>query len=215
MPQTISAAASARQVLVKRVQAGKLLPGDRLDEASLTTELNVSRNTLREAFRLLAQDGYAVHEPHRGVFIRTIHPEQAHHVYQARRFLECGALREVAADPTLLSPSALDQALAAVERAEAASRRSRWQQVGTANSQVHDALAGVGGNSIVQRMVGDLMVDMRLLFLSLGSPASVHARYVAENRTVVELARAGEFARAAVALEAYLLAAERHLVNPT
>lgn len=213
MTHAQSAAASARDTLVAQIQAGVHKPGDRLDEVSLTSDLRISRNTLREAFRLLAHGGYAVHKPNRGVFVRQIPAAQAHHVYEARRFLECGTLRELAVDSSALNADALDVARRAVDIAEQAAAVGDWQQVAAANTAFHEALAAVAGNDTVASMVADLMVDMRLLFLGSGSAASVHGRYVAQNRQVVELMTVGEFARAAVALDLYLLEAERHLVD--
>ena len=48
---------------------GELTPGERLSEARLSADLGVSRNTLREAFRLLTREGLARYEPNRGVFV--------------------------------------------------------------------------------------------------------------------------------------------------
>ena len=47
-------------------------PGVQLSEVALAQQYGVSRNTLREAFRLLARDGLVEHVPHRGVFVRTM-----------------------------------------------------------------------------------------------------------------------------------------------
>ena len=212
MVRAPSAAATARDSLIRQIHAGEVAPGERLDEVQLADTLAVSRNTLRETFRLLANAGYVTHEPHRGVFVRAVTVAEAHNVYQARRFLECGTLRELAVDPTLLAPQALDAARAAVDRAEVAKGASDWALVGDANTEFHEALAGVAGNLVVVRLVRQLMVDMRLLFLSLASPAHVHGSYVTQNRTIVDLVGAGEFARAAVALETYLLASEEQMM---
>ncbi|RIX69524.1 GntR family transcriptional regulator, partial [Acidovorax cavernicola] len=46
----------AEQLRLKIVQ-GVLSPGMRLSEQALADELTVSRNTLREAFRILTKDG--------------------------------------------------------------------------------------------------------------------------------------------------------------
>lgn len=46
--------------------------------------LGVSRKTLREAFRLLAHERLVVHEPHRGVAVRTL---DAADIYAIRRLV--------------------------------------------------------------------------------------------------------------------------------
>ena len=62
-----SLAERAAQILRRCVVEGRL-PGTQLREERLVTSMGISRNTLREAFRLLAHDGLLVprltfHEP--------------------------------------------------------------------------------------------------------------------------------------------------------
>lgn len=213
MKHAPGAAWTVRNDLVERIRGGDLRPGEKLDEARLADELNVSRNTLREAFRLLAADRYVRHEPHRGVFVRTVPVAMGAHIYQTRRFLESGALRELAIAPDTLDVAVLAAAANAVEVAEAAQMRGEFTQVGSANTEFHLALTGLGGNRVAARLLTSVMVDMRLLFLGVGSPEEVHARYVSENRRILQLVTLGEYARAAVVLETYLLGAERHLLR--
>ena len=48
------------QALRQKIIAGELLPGARLSERELTSQLDISRNTLREVFRLLTRKGCCV-----------------------------------------------------------------------------------------------------------------------------------------------------------
>ena len=57
--------------LRRRIIAGEFAPGTRLSETSLAELLGVSRNTLREAFRVLSQQGLVEHVPHRGVSVAS------------------------------------------------------------------------------------------------------------------------------------------------
>lgn len=214
-PAALGVVASIRQAILD----GGQRPGTRLDEVSLGAEHGVSRNTLREAFRLLAHDRLVEHHPHRGVFVRTVTTDEAHDIYAARRMLEIGALRD-AATRRAERPDAAEVAadLERLERTvadgEAARAAADWSAVGTHNGAFHVALTALAHNAVIDRLIETLIIEMRLLFLSVGTPFEVHDRYLDENRRIVELVRAGELARAAIALETYLLAAERHLVGP-
>src|SRR3954454_3634165 len=64
-----STAERVAELLRHRVIEGDLPPGTRLSEEQLVEVLHVSRNTLREAFRLLTHEGLLVHHLHRGVFV--------------------------------------------------------------------------------------------------------------------------------------------------
>lgn len=192
---------------------GQLPPGSHLDEAGLVGELGISRNTLREAFRVLAHEGVVEHRPHRGVFVRRIERAEGRHIYAARRHLECGALRDLALRDEPVDTALIDLVDAAVTRAETARERGDWRAVGNANADFHLRLAALGENPIVERMMRTLTVEVRLLFLGTGDPLEVHARYIDENRRILELVRAAHFVRAAAAMELYLLRAEAHIVN--
>ena len=67
-----STAERVADVLRRRITDGDLPPRTHLSEEQLIEVLRVSRNTLREAFRLLSHEGLLVHELHRGVFVREL-----------------------------------------------------------------------------------------------------------------------------------------------
>jgi DNA-binding GntR family transcriptional regulator len=58
------------EVLKNLILAGELKPGERILEAKLATELNVSRAPIREALLLLAQHGFVTIRPQRMIFAR-------------------------------------------------------------------------------------------------------------------------------------------------
>ena len=80
-------------LLRERISAGGLPPGTQLAEHAMAETLGVSRNTLREAFRLLAHEGLVVHRPHRGVFVHTLEAADVRDIYATRRLVECAAVR--------------------------------------------------------------------------------------------------------------------------
>lgn len=229
VPTPTPGTAPALDVVVDRLRQSVLdglrRPGDRLDETRLGRELGVSRNTLREAFRVLAHEHLVEHRPHRGVFVRRLGRREAHDVYVTRRLLECGALREAAsrsaavgADP--VARQALEaewvphlaELAEAVRSGERAAEVDDWEGVGTANGRFHLALARLAGNDVVDRTLRGLLTEMRLLFVDVASARAVHEPYLPDNARIAGLVLAGDLVRASVALEEYLLRAERHLV---
>lgn len=216
--------------LRSEIWRGEHRPGSRLDEASIAARLGLSRNSLREAFRLLAHERLVVHEPHRGVFVRVVDAEAARQIFQVRRHLECGALQDAmvrlararavlsgATDPdgqaeaqAVLDAwvSTLDVAEAAVIEAEEAAAVQAWGEVGTHDVEFHLAIVRLAGNDTFTRIMNTLMTEVRLRFLHVGDERDVHGPWIAENRRVLALLRAGDGARAAWALEAYLVRAE-------
>ncbi len=61
--------------LIDGITKGRFVPGQRLVESDLTTELGISRGPLREAMQLLAARGLLELIPNRGARIKNLHPE--------------------------------------------------------------------------------------------------------------------------------------------
>ena len=92
---TISALAPRlAEAIRNKLIAGELKPGQRLSEVKLSSDLQVSRNSLREAFRLLTKEGLLRHEPNRGVFVEIPSMASIIDIYRVRRLIECRALAQ-------------------------------------------------------------------------------------------------------------------------
>jgi DNA-binding GntR family transcriptional regulator len=86
--------AQVQRLLRDLLLDGSLEPGTRLREAQLAASLGVSRNTLREALRGLAEQGLVTHHPHRGVVVTDLSEDDVADLYRLRAVLETAALRE-------------------------------------------------------------------------------------------------------------------------
>jgi DNA-binding GntR family transcriptional regulator len=187
-------------VLRRRITEGDLPPGSRMSEESLVRVLRVSRNTLREAFRLLTHEGLLVHQLHRGVFVRALDEDDLVDLYRLRRTVECAVLRSL----TSLAPDALQPLQDDVAAAELSADGGRWGAVGTANMSFHCHLVGLAGSRRLDEVMARLLAELRLAFSAVASPEHLHAPYVRRNRALLALLEAGQYERAAVELDAYL-----------
>lgn len=76
---------------------GTLPPGTRLVEQELAQQYSVSRLPVREALRILHNEGLVEHLPTRGVVVRTLDRRQVSELYDLREALEVLAARQAAA----------------------------------------------------------------------------------------------------------------------
>jgi DNA-binding GntR family transcriptional regulator len=196
-------------ILRQRITEGMFEPGTRLSEESIGAALGVSRNTLREAFRLLSHERLLVHELNRGVFVRRLTAGDVVDLYRVRRLVECAAIRHA------LRPS--EEALAALREAvgsaEQAAEELRWEDVGTANMRFHQAIVQMAGSTRLDEMMGQLFAELRLSFLAMKNPRAFHEPYLWRNRDILKLVEAGDAAGAEGLLDSYLADAERQLVQ--
>ncbi|MDA7999789.1 MAG: FCD domain-containing protein [Alphaproteobacteria bacterium] len=75
------------EAIEQMVITGALTAGDRINESTLAAQLNVSRGPVREACRSLEKAGLLVSRVNRGVFVRTVSPEEARELYEIRAAL--------------------------------------------------------------------------------------------------------------------------------
>src|SRR5687768_18510115 len=67
---------------------GHFEPGQRIHEKTLSEQLGVSRTPLREAFKVLATEGFLEPLPHRGAAIASLVAEDLEHMFTVIGALE-------------------------------------------------------------------------------------------------------------------------------
>lgn len=203
-PSATNLAESVAHTIRQHLIAGDLRAGQRLSEATLSQQLDISRNTLREAFRILIKEGLLRHEPHRGVSV--VEPSMADiiDIYRVRRLIECTALEK--AWP--LHP-AHKRMQSAVEQAQQALEAKDWRTVGSANMSFHAAIVSLSDSERLSAMFEHVSAELRLAFGMLEEPAYLHAPYVPLNTRVLRLLIEGQTAAAARELDTYLVQSER------
>jgi DNA-binding GntR family transcriptional regulator len=208
-----SSAERAANVLRRSITEGALPPGAQLSEVELTEVLEVSRNTLREAFRLLTHEGLLVYKLHRGVFVPELDERDVVDLYRLRRVLEVDVIRGLADRDPALPAERLEPLHQDVETAEAAAAVGRWAAVGTANMWFHRHLIGLADSRRLDDITGRLLAELRLLFHVIATPRDLHEPYIQRNRGIFELLEERDYERAAATLNEYLLDSEQGLLD--
>ncbi|HET7304120.1 MAG TPA: GntR family transcriptional regulator [Segeticoccus sp.] len=204
-----STAQRVAAILRDHVTEGRLLPGTRLSEEDIGVALGVSRNTLREAFRLLTHERLLVHEFNRGVFVRTLSADDVRDLYRLRRLLESAAVRAA----TDASPAELAAVREAVEEGERAAAAGDWYAVGTANMHFHQALAGLTRSARFEDTMRQVLAELRLVFHVMADPWAFHEPYLQRNRDLYELLAQGLVSAAEESLVHYFDVAEKQLLD--
>ncbi|MGY0066106.1 GntR family transcriptional regulator [Streptomyces sp. QTS137] len=194
-----STAERVSDILRSRIAEGYFPPGTRLPEDGIGGALGVSRNTLREAFRLLTHERLLVHELNRGVFVRVLTVEDVEDIYRTRRLVECAVVRGLR-EP----PRRLDALSAAVRKARAAAREGDWNAVGTANIHFHRELVALAGSERTNELMRSVFAELRLAFHVVDEPRRLHEPYMARNADILRALRSGQRDQAEALLAGYL-----------
>ncbi|MFF9240158.1 GntR family transcriptional regulator [Streptomyces sp. NPDC014776] len=194
-----STAERVSDILRSRIADGFFPPGTRLAEDSIGGALGVSRNTLREAFRLLTHERLLVHELNRGVFVRVLTVEDVEDIYRTRALVECAVVRGLG-EP----PYALDGLAAAVAEGERAMAENDWKSLGTANIHFHRELVALAGSERTNEVMRSVFAELRLAFHVVDDPRRLHEPYLTRNRQLLQTLRDGNRDGAERLLAVYL-----------
>ncbi|MEV5971298.1 GntR family transcriptional regulator [Streptomyces sp. NPDC051921] len=194
-----STAERVADILRTRIAEGFFPPGTRLSEDSIGGALGVSRNTLREAFRLLTHERLLVHQLNRGVFVRVLAVDDVADIYRTRRLVECAVVRGLGAPPF-----PVDGLVAAVAEGERAARDEDWKGVSTANIHFHRELVALAGSARTDELMRGVLAELRLAFHIVDDPRGLHEPYLLRNREILDALRAGDRNRAEHLLARYL-----------
>ncbi|HEX5993956.1 MAG TPA: GntR family transcriptional regulator [Jiangellales bacterium] len=200
--QTMSVASSTYERLHTMVVTGTLVPGTRLAEIPLASELGVSRPTVREALRRLESSGLA-HSDGRSLRVAHMSETDLHSALLMRASLE--ALHaELAADRVArgeVAPAQLRRLVQIADRAEEATKTGDTRAAVRHNRDFHQAIDALA-DSPVSAAALDGLWD-RILVTTRRSLATQQRRSTvnAEHRELIGAITDGDAAAAsAIAL---------------
>ena len=197
---------------VKAIEAdiisGHYHPGEHLSEALLAKKLSVSRNTLREAFRMLTKNGLIEYRANRGVFVTVPDFNTIIDVYRLRKIIEVGSVRNVH-----FPHSAIFMMEKVVGKAEKLCEEKKWQDVGTADMEFHQLLVSLSNSPRLNRLFAELTVELRLIFGLISDLRSLHQPFVAMNRNIVNCLKKEKAKKAAKLLGDYLKQSEKMIIE--
>ncbi|MFJ4714845.1 GntR family transcriptional regulator [Streptomyces sp. NPDC088785] len=194
-----STAERVADILRTRIAEGFFPPGTRLSEDSIGSALGVSRNTLRESFRLLTHERLLEHRLNKGVFVRVLSVDDVRDIYRTRRMIECSVVRSLG-EP----PYALDRVAAAVEDGRRAAGARDWKGVSTANIHFHSELVALAGSERTDELMRSVLAELRLAFHVVDDPRRLHEPYLARNAQLVRALADGRRDEAETLLAHYL-----------
>ena len=160
---------AATRRLRAEILSGALGPGERLIEEQICQRFAISRAPLREAMRLLAQQGLVEHLPRRGARVTTWSPEDVRQLFEVRAVLERHAV--LTALPLAPSPGVdpLRDVRRHLERMRTAQEAGDELAKDDAHRDFHAAIVALAGNR-------QLDLALEPVLLKLQRPMAVNLR---------------------------------------
>jgi DNA-binding GntR family transcriptional regulator len=157
----VSLAELALRRLRAEILSGALAPGERLVEEHLTRRFGTSRAPLREALRLLGEQGLVEHLPRRGVRVAELSDQDVDELFGLRDVLERFAVQTALADgpPPPGRLAGLTSALDGIERAV---RHDDPLGRAEAHRRFHLALVALAGHQHLLRVYEPVILKLQL-----------------------------------------------------
>jgi len=203
----VSVADQVASVLRQKILNGELRPGTPLQEVPLAESLGVSRNTMREATRILSLENLLKRSVHRGVAVSQLSLKDVQEIYHLRRMLEISGVLAAKDNRCEVLP----ELRSAVECYELAVRERDWLRAVGFDLQFHSLLIRFHCNrrleSFYQRVIGELRMGMVLVDRSHDDPSGL----IPVHRKMYQSLAAGKLKQCAAILAQHLDDSESRL----
>ena len=185
----------------------RLMPGTKLVEQQIADIFEVSRTVVRQALNQLSRDRLVTLEPARGAFVATPSIDEARQVFQVRRLVEAGMVRQLAAQ---ITDRQVDQLRAHLRDERQAVVRSDVSGRTRLLADFHVVLARLLGNEVLAELIADLLSRSQLIALMYQSSHSAeHSQH--EHVDIVDALAKRDGRAAARLMEQHIEAVERNL----
>jgi DNA-binding GntR family transcriptional regulator len=202
----VSTAEQVASLVRDRILRGDIKPGTSLREVVMAAAIGVSRNTLREALRILIQEGLVRHTVHRGITVTELGLDSVGDIYRIRKLLEISAV-----ETGSLTPRALDSLRDAVDRLEKAAEDRDLPALVEADMRFHHSLMGLLQSERLEGFFWNLLSELRLGLVAMDRASSDVRRMSGEHRKLYRLLKAGKRKECARLLRTHLEDSERML----
>jgi len=134
---------------------GELKAGDKISEQALCTRFGVSRTPLREALKVLANEGLLILSPNRGASVARVSPEEVDELFPIMGAMEALAGEAACAQATdedIATVQAMHDEMIEAYRAGDAAHYLRL------NRRIHEVFFEIAGNTALTQFYQTLMV---------------------------------------------------------
>jgi DNA-binding GntR family transcriptional regulator len=185
-----------------------IMPGQRLQEATLALQLGVSRTPVREALARLESDGLVAADG-RSFIVPVLSDADVDEIYELRSLLEPAALAQVAAAAT--KPGTLARIAEALRTAEAADADNDAEAFIEANARFHAGWHDLVANRRLLRAIALNAGHVRYLRVLTLNNSEARKAALAGMKNILTALRKRDPERAARVMREHLSVARHHL----
>lgn len=154
--ERLSIAGQVAADLRERILRGEIAPGARLREVAVAKSAGVSRNTVREAIRILEHEGIVTSHLYRGATVSELSEEDVVDIFRVREVVELAAVEATAG-----SGDGFERLADAVEELRQGARSGEWQRLVEADLRFHGSVAALLGSRRLDDLYRNIQGELR------------------------------------------------------
>jgi DNA-binding GntR family transcriptional regulator len=185
----------------------RLAPGSKLAEPALCELFGVSRTIVRKTLQRLEHDRIVEITRNKGATVARPTPEETREVFVARRAIEAAILPLAIAQATRPEIERLRKRLQAEDEALQQQDHGRWVRLA---GDFHRALAELAGNSVLLRVVNELLSRCSLIVAMYEAPGESACEHD-EHVQLIDCIELGDVRGAIAIMDRHLVALEARL----
>lgn len=192
------------RALLDAISEGSLAPGARLTQEEIAEQLDVSRQPVLQALRLLKKDGLVHDAPGRGVVVAPLEADRIAQVYEVRGALDGLAARLAAKRHAVLDPKLIAQG-------RRAARGKDIKALIEADIAFHNAIYDASGNPLIGDSARAHWVHLRRVMGAVLQSSPQREALWDEHQAIAEAIGVGDAKRAAQLIDHHALRASDNL----
>lgn len=192
------------------ILTGELKPGERLTEIHLAKRLGVSRTPIREAIRMLEQDGLVTMMPRKGAEVSRISGKDLQDVLDVRLVLDSLATRLACERITDEEKVALSKAAQGFVNA---TKTGDITRIAKADVEFHDVILKASDNKRLIQMVNNLAERIYRYRLEYIKDKKHHKQLIEEHEMILKYVLDGNCDKAIESAELHIVNQEKHMLD--
>lgn len=177
------------QRLLNAICEGGLAPGARLTQEELAASLDVSRQPVLQALRMLKKDGFVVDTGRRGLMVLPLGAQIISHIYEVRSVLDGLGARLAALAKAKLDPGVIAEG-------RKAAKGSRIGAMIDADMRFHNLIYGASGNPLIAETANHHWQHIRRAMGAVLQEARVRDSVWDEHEAILKAINRGDADRA-------------------
>lgn len=200
--------------LRRAIFTGQLHPGEQLREISLTKSFGVSRNSVREALRILSANGLTSYSPNKGVQVRKLNEKEVDDIFLTRSILE----KQAAMSVTNCSDEDRQRVKQAMDDYAKIAEANDPIDAADAHIYYHAALVGLTGSKRLMEMERSIMQELQVIIANVDSDRDDLENEIQKHRNFTQMLLDKQVEKSVLWIEKDLGLTKdfvlHHLVNP-